>query len=125
MSAVRKITVNVPAEILDEATRITGRGVTATVIEGLAELQRQIGAHRRRLDALGAFDANLAHGIHAGRRHRHGRTRCGRGGYRLGCRRWRSRVGARGQALGEGRLGRQHERPRQAQAKRPPESDPH
>jgi hypothetical protein len=41
MSAVRKITVNVPADVLDDATRITGKGVTDTVIEGLAELRRR------------------------------------------------------------------------------------
>lgn len=41
MGAVRKITVNVPAEVLDEATRITGKGVTDTVIEGLTELRRR------------------------------------------------------------------------------------
>lgn len=38
---VRKITVNVPADVLDEATRVTGRGVTATVIEGLEELRKK------------------------------------------------------------------------------------
>jgi hypothetical protein len=41
MSATRKITVNVPADVLDEATQITGKGVTETVIEGLAELRRR------------------------------------------------------------------------------------
>lgn len=38
---MRKITVNVPADVLDEATRVTGRGVTATVIEGLEELRKK------------------------------------------------------------------------------------
>jgi len=41
MGALRKITVNVPSDVLDAATRITGKGVTATVVEGLAELRRR------------------------------------------------------------------------------------
>jgi hypothetical protein len=39
-SDARKITVTVPAKILDEAQRATGAGVTATVVQGLLELQR-------------------------------------------------------------------------------------
>jgi len=41
MTAVRKITVNVPADILEDATRITRKGVTDTVVEGLTELKRR------------------------------------------------------------------------------------
>ena len=41
MGAVRKITVNVPSDVLEDATRITGKGVTDTVIEGLTELRRR------------------------------------------------------------------------------------
>jgi hypothetical protein len=37
----RKITVNVPAHILDSALRITGKGVTPTVVEGLQEIERR------------------------------------------------------------------------------------
>ena len=47
---LRKITVSVPAEVLENATRATGRGVTLTVIEGLRELER--GARRSSLRAL-------------------------------------------------------------------------
>ncbi|HTP30394.1 MAG TPA: hypothetical protein VMK12_32650 [Anaeromyxobacteraceae bacterium] len=47
---LRKITVNVPAEVLENATRATGKGVTLTVIEGLRELER--GARRSSLRAL-------------------------------------------------------------------------
>jgi hypothetical protein len=38
---VRKITVNVPVEVLDNATRVTGKGVTLTVVEGLREIERR------------------------------------------------------------------------------------
>lgn len=47
---IRKITVNVPEEVLESATRATGKGVTLTVIEGLRELER--GARRSALRAL-------------------------------------------------------------------------
>lgn len=47
---IRKITVNVPAHILDNAVRITGKGVTPTVIEGLEEIERR--AKRSALRAL-------------------------------------------------------------------------
>ncbi len=40
MSEVRKITVNVPVAVLAEAKRITGKGVTGTIVDGLRELQR-------------------------------------------------------------------------------------
>ena len=38
---VRKITVNVPVEVLENATRATGKGVTLTVVEGLREIERR------------------------------------------------------------------------------------
>ncbi len=47
---LRKITVNIPAETLESATRITGKGITPTIIEGLEELQRR--AKRSALRAL-------------------------------------------------------------------------
>jgi len=37
----RKITVNVPTRVLDNAVKVTGKGVTLTVIEGLEELDRR------------------------------------------------------------------------------------
>jgi hypothetical protein len=46
----RKITVNVPVRILENAVRVTGKGVTLTVIEGLEELDRR--AKRSALRAL-------------------------------------------------------------------------
>jgi hypothetical protein len=43
-TAHKKITVNVPPQILDRARAITGSGVTETVVQGLLELDRQ---HKR------------------------------------------------------------------------------
>lgn len=46
----RKITVNVPVHVLENAVKVTGHGVTRTVIEGLEELDRR--AKRSALRAL-------------------------------------------------------------------------
>jgi len=37
----KKVTVNVPADVLDRARTITKRGITETIVEGLLELDRQ------------------------------------------------------------------------------------
>jgi hypothetical protein len=47
---LRKITVNVPVDALEAAIRITGKGITPTVVEGLQELERR--ARRSALRAL-------------------------------------------------------------------------
>lgn len=38
---VQKITVNLPVSALERARRITGKGITATVLEGLEEIARR------------------------------------------------------------------------------------
>ena len=38
---MRKVTVNLPAKSLENAMRITGKGLTPTLIEGLAEIERR------------------------------------------------------------------------------------
>jgi len=40
-SRLRKITVNVPADALEAAVRVTGKGITSTIVEGLHELARR------------------------------------------------------------------------------------
>lgn len=57
----KKITINVPADVLEHATRLTGNGVTLTVIEGLREIERR--AKRSALRQLRGkirLDLNLA-----------------------------------------------------------------
>lgn len=39
--ATRKVTVNLPADTLDDAMRITGKGLTPTLIDGLVEITRR------------------------------------------------------------------------------------
>lgn len=38
---VRKVTVNLPADLLEDALRITAKGITPTIVEGLHELKRR------------------------------------------------------------------------------------
>ena len=38
---VRKVTVNLPEEVLARAMRITGKGITETLVEGLREVERR------------------------------------------------------------------------------------
>jgi hypothetical protein len=40
MGHVRKITANIPEDILANAQRLTGKGVTLTLVEGLKALDR-------------------------------------------------------------------------------------
>ena len=47
---LRKVTVNIPAETLETAIRLTGKGITPTIIEGLHEIERR--AKRSALRAL-------------------------------------------------------------------------
>lgn len=44
---VRKVTVNLPGELLERAQKLTGKGITETLTAGLEELDR-----RARLTAL-------------------------------------------------------------------------
>ena len=37
---LKKVTVNLPAQVLEDATKLTGKGITPTILEGLQELQR-------------------------------------------------------------------------------------
>jgi hypothetical protein len=58
---LRKVTVNLPAETLETAIRITGKGITPTIIEGLQELERR--ARRSALRSLRGkvrFELDLA-----------------------------------------------------------------
>ena len=41
MTAVRRITANLPGDLLDAALEVTGKGITETLIEGLEQVQRR------------------------------------------------------------------------------------
>ncbi len=60
-SRLRKVTVNIPVETLEAAVRVTGKGITPTIVEGLHELERR--AKRSALRALRGkvrFELDLA-----------------------------------------------------------------
>jgi hypothetical protein len=40
MSSVRRVTANLPSELLDDAMRATGKGITETLVEGLEQVKR-------------------------------------------------------------------------------------
>ncbi|MFN0063560.1 MAG: hypothetical protein ACKVPX_13720 [Myxococcaceae bacterium] len=57
----KKITVIVPAEVLTRAQRITGKGITPTIVQGLRELEKA--SQRSALRSLRGkvhFDLDLA-----------------------------------------------------------------
>lgn len=60
MSAARKITVNVPEDVLKRARQVTGKGITETIIEGLLELRRRdMRSALRRLKGKVRFELDL------------------------------------------------------------------
>jgi hypothetical protein len=60
MSEARKITANLPRESLARAQKLTGKGVTATLVEALASLDREAKrADLSRLRGKVAFDLDL------------------------------------------------------------------
>lgn len=60
MSAVRKVTANLPSDVLARAQRLTGKGITATLVDALESLDRQAkrGALRRLRGKI-SFDLDL------------------------------------------------------------------
>lgn len=60
MEHLRKVTANIPRDILDHAQRLTGKGITLTLVEGLKALDRN--ARRstlRQLRGKVGFDLDL------------------------------------------------------------------
>lgn len=45
-SATRKVTANLPRALLEKACRYTGKGVTETLVDGLAMLERRAAGER-------------------------------------------------------------------------------
>lgn len=46
MSTVRRITANLPRELLDDAMEVTRKGITETLIEGLRLVRRALAYER-------------------------------------------------------------------------------
>jgi hypothetical protein len=48
MRRTKRISSNLPADLLEDATRVTGKGITATLIDGLTLIRRTRAYHKAR-----------------------------------------------------------------------------
>jgi hypothetical protein len=46
MTSVKRISANLPAELLKQATDVTGQGITETLVEGLRLVKRTSALHK-------------------------------------------------------------------------------
>ena len=58
MSDVKRITANLPEDLLEEAMETTGKGITDTLTEGL-ELVRRTRAYRKAVALRGTLDLRI------------------------------------------------------------------
>jgi hypothetical protein len=54
----KRISANLPAELLEEAMETTGKGITDTLTEGL-ELVRRTGAYRKAMKLRGGVELDI------------------------------------------------------------------
>ncbi len=60
MNETRRVTANLPAGLLDDACRVTGRGITETLVAGLSLVKRTAAAAKaRRLRGRIQLDVDL------------------------------------------------------------------
>jgi hypothetical protein len=57
-SDIKRITANLPAQLLDEATKATGEGITETLVAGL-RLVRRAGAYKEAMALKGTMTLDL------------------------------------------------------------------
>jgi hypothetical protein len=58
MTRVRRITANLPEDLLREAMRVTGAGITETLVEGLRRVRRAR-AYERAMALRGKIDLDV------------------------------------------------------------------
>jgi hypothetical protein len=58
MTTVRRVTANLPRELLDEAMELTGEGITDTLVEGL-ELIRRRRAYQKAMALRGKIELEV------------------------------------------------------------------
>lgn len=46
MNATRRVTANLPVDLLDQATKASGKGITETLVAGLALVRRSAAAQK-------------------------------------------------------------------------------
>jgi hypothetical protein len=57
-SAIKRVTVNLPAGLLASASEVSGRGITETLVMGLELLTRRR-AHERAMELKGKLDLKI------------------------------------------------------------------
>ncbi len=58
MGKVRRITANLPEDLLDSAMNVTGKGITDTIVEGLEHIKRTR-AHDKLMNLRGKIHLKL------------------------------------------------------------------
>lgn len=58
MTEIRRITANLPGELLREAMKVTGKGITDTLVEGLDQVRRS-GAYKTALALKGKIKLDI------------------------------------------------------------------
>jgi len=56
--ATKRVTVNLPADLLEDAAAVTGKGITETLVEGLSLVARRR-AYAKALALRGKLDLNI------------------------------------------------------------------
>jgi hypothetical protein len=69
MDRIKRTTANLPADLLDDATRLTGKGITETLIEGL-RLVKRTGAYNKAQAMRGKLKLKINLDVSRERRHR-------------------------------------------------------
>ena len=69
MSNARRITANLPKNLLEEAMQVTKKGITETIVEGLQQLRRRR-AYEKAMALRGKIQLDIDLDVSRERRHR-------------------------------------------------------
>jgi len=69
MNKAKRITANLPAELLKEATKVTKKGITETLVQGLQLIKRS-SAYKKAKDLQGTLDIDVDLNVSRERTHR-------------------------------------------------------
>jgi hypothetical protein len=58
MTGIRRITANLPAELLEGAMEVTGKGITETLVDGLERVRRS-GAYEKAMALKGRLELEI------------------------------------------------------------------
>jgi hypothetical protein len=56
--SVKRVTANLPADLLEDARAVTGKGITETLVEGL-KLVRRTGAYQKAMRLRGKLQLDI------------------------------------------------------------------